>query len=112
QGALFFSRYTRSVTMLVRASDLAGSMSQYLVDRINLTSNITVKTGVELRSVSGDGHLNRISVRHAATGAEESIETAALFIFIGVAPRTDAVVGCLCMDEKGFIMTGPELRHI
>jgi thioredoxin reductase (NADPH) len=112
QGALYFSRYASHVTMLVRATDLAHSMSQYLVERINATSAITVKTGVDLTAVSGDGHLERVSLRHAATGAEEWIEAAALFIFIGVAPRTDAIVGSVCLDEKGFIITGPELRHL
>src|SRR5437899_9491144 len=82
QGALFLSRYASHVTMLVRASDLAHSMSQYLVDRINTTSAITVKTGVDLMSVSGDGHLEHLTVRDAASGAEESIDVAALFIFI------------------------------
>ena len=111
QAALFFSRYASHVTMLVRASDLAKSTSQYLVDRISATNNITVKTGVELTAASGGGHLDRVTVRHA-TGEEESIETSALFIFIGVAPRTDVVSGCVCMDDKGFIITGPDLRRL
>lgn len=112
QGALFFSRYASHVTMLVRGADLTHSMSQYLIDRIKATDTITVKAAVELTSVSGDGHLEHVTVRDVATGAEESIAVAALFIFIGVAPRTDAVAGSVCLDENGFIVTGPELRHL
>ena len=112
QGALFFSRYARSVTMLVRARDLGAAMSQYLVDRIRATGNITVRTRVELSAVSGTGRLERVHVRDVDSGAEESVEAAALFVFIGVAPRTEVFAGFLCRDEKGFIITGPDLRGL
>jgi thioredoxin reductase (NADPH) len=112
QGALFFSRYAQSVTILVRAPDLRASMSQYLIDRIAATANIQVKTSVQIASVAGDGHLERIVVQHQDTGAEETIEAAALFVFIGVQPRTDAIAGFVCLDDKGFIITGPDLRGV
>jgi thioredoxin reductase (NADPH) len=111
QGALFFSRYARSVTMLVRGANLQASMSQYLVDRILATGNINVMTRTEVTSVGGDGHLERAVVRHIDTGLEEPLATSALFIFIGVAPRTEMVAGFACLDDKGFIVTGPDLRR-
>jgi thioredoxin reductase (NADPH) len=110
QGALFFSRYARTVTMLIRAADLNIAMSQYLVDRIRATRNIRVMTRVELTAVSGNGHLERVLVRDCISGEDRSLETAAVFIFIGVAPRTETFAGLLKMDEKGFIETGPDVR--
>src|SRR5688572_10860587 len=62
QGALFLSRYAKSVTMLVRAEDLGSSMSQYLIDRIAVTSNIRVVTGAELSAVCGNGHVEHVDV--------------------------------------------------
>lgn len=111
QGALFLSRYARSVTMLIRAADLRASMSQYLIDRIAATANIRVLPRVELSAVRGDGHLEGVDVRHADTGVIDSFEAAALFIFIGVAPRTEAFAGFVQTDDKGFIITGPDLRQ-
>jgi thioredoxin reductase (NADPH) len=110
QGALFLSRYARSVTMLVRASDLGSSMSQYLIDRIGTAANIRVMTGVEISAVCGNGHLERIDVRHIAGGAE-SLPAAAMFVFIGVAPRTSAFTPFIQTDDKGFIVTGPDVRQ-
>ena len=110
QGALFLSRYAKSVTILVRAADLTSSMSQYLIDRIAVTSNIRVMTGVELSAVCGNGHVERIDVKHVG-GAGESLPTAAVFIFIGVAPRTGAFANFVRTDEKGFIITGPDVRQ-
>jgi thioredoxin reductase (NADPH) len=112
QGALFFSRYADRVTMLVRAADLGAAMSQYLVDRIRKTANIAVRTEVQLTGVGGDGHLERVHVRDVRTGAEESIDAAAVFIFIGVAPRTEVFADLVCRDDKGFIVTGPDLRGL
>ncbi len=112
QGALFFSRYAERVTMLIRAGDIGASMSQYLVDRIRKAPNITVRTGVELSGVSGDRHLECVRIRNLQSGAVEAIEAAAVFIFIGVAPRTEVFADFVCRDEKGFIITGPDLRGV
>lgn len=109
QGALFFSRYARRVTMLIRAKSLSPAMSQYLVDRITATANIDVLNGVEVSTVSGDGRLDHVSVRNVDTGEETPLDSAAMFIFIGTAPHSAMVAGTLELDEKGFILTGPDL---
>jgi thioredoxin reductase (NADPH) len=112
QGALFFSRYAERVTMLIRAPDIGAAMSQYLIERISKTANIEVRTRVELTGVSGTGHLERIRVRHLETGSDETIDAAAVFIFIGVAPRTEVFADFVWRDDKGFIVTGPDLRGV
>lgn len=109
QGALFFSRYTRTVIMLVRASSLAPTMSRYLIDRIQATENIRVLNQVELTAARGDGHLEQVTLRHAPDGRESTLDLAALFIFIGVAPRTERFVGVVALDDKGFILTGADV---
>ena len=109
QGALFFTRYARRVTMLVRAPALGPSMAQYLVDRIKVTSNIEVLTRVEVAAVCGTGRLERIVVRNVDTAEETAVGAAAMFIFIGAAPRSEMVAGLVERDEKGFILTGPDL---
>jgi len=109
QGALFFSRYARRVTMIVRAPSLSPAMSRYLVDRINATPNIDVLNGAEVSSVTGSGRLEKVCVRNTETGEDTPLDTAAMFIFIGTAPHTGMVAGTLELDEKGFILTGPDL---
>ena len=97
--------------MLVRAADLGSSMSRYLIDRIGLTPNIMVMTRVELAGVGGSGHLERVDITHIDSGTTESLNAAALFIFIGVAPHTSAFAGFVLTDDKGFIVTGPAVRQ-
>jgi thioredoxin reductase (NADPH) len=109
QGALFFARYARRVTMVVRASGLEASMSQYLIERITHTENIEVLPFHEIASLRGEGHLQQVTIRNVQTKEERPLDSAAIFIFIGSAPRSEIVAGLVPCDEKGFILTGPDL---
>ena len=109
QAALLFSTYARTVTVIVRAESLITRMSNYLVERIGKTGNIHIQTGVELTEARGDGHLQQICMKNAVTGAPSTLDVAALFVFIGVAPHTEAFAGFVEMDAKGCILTGPDL---
>jgi thioredoxin reductase (NADPH) len=111
QGALFFSRYARRVTMLVRADSPGKSMSQYLIDRITATPNIEVVTGAEVTGVCGNGRLEKVAVRRLPEGEKHELDAAAMFIFIGAKPRTEMVTGLLELDEKGYVLTGLDLAR-
>ena len=110
QGALFFARYAAHVTVIVRKPTLLPAMSHYLVDRILSTENITVVGDSEIVAVHGAGHLERLEVRNTETDETRSLDGRALFIFIGVAPRTEAFSPVVATDEKGFILTGADVR--
>lgn len=109
QGALFFARYAKNVTMIVRASSLEKSMSNYLVERINATENIKVLLETEICSVSGNGKLEKITLKNIPDGKTYDLNTCAVFIFIGAAPRTEMLKGIIETDDKGYILTGPDL---
>lgn len=111
QGALFFSRYAKHVSIIVRKSSLSPQMSQYLVDRIAQTENISVIGDSEITAVYGDDHLERMDITNAETNDCTSIPASALFIFIGVAPRTDPFRPLVAMDDKGFILTGADAKE-
>ncbi len=109
QAAMYFSRYARLVTMLVRGDSLAKSMSQYLIDQIGATSNITMQTHVNIAEVKGESSLEAINIAHADTGDVQTVPATALFIFIGAMPRTEWVAGVVERDSQGFILSGPPL---
>jgi thioredoxin reductase (NADPH) len=109
QGALFFSRYARKVTMLIRSGDLQTTMSRYLIDRILATQNIEVASGVEVESVHGEGSLESVTVKSAESDERRTIPASAMFIFIGVLPHTDCFAGLLERDDAGFVFTGADL---
>ncbi|HUK20198.1 MAG TPA: FAD-dependent oxidoreductase [Gemmatimonadales bacterium] len=109
QGAMFFSRYARKVTMLVRGPDLSAGASRYLVDRINETQNIDILVNTSVAGARGNGKLEAVTVRDAVTGAESELPTAAMFIFIGAAPRTQLCANVVMLDPQGFVLTGRDL---
>jgi thioredoxin reductase (NADPH) len=109
QGALFFSRYARSVTLLLRARALGAGMSQYLVDRIGETANIIVRPNSVVTAVRGSESLEAVAIQDSVTGAQAELSAAAMFIFIGTAPRTEMVANLVERDAQGFILTGRDL---
>ena len=109
QGAMFFSRYARSVTLLVRSTMLAKGMSQYLVDQIEGTVNITVRLRSVVESVAGNQKLDTINIRSMDTSEVETVSAAALFIFIGAVPHAELVANLVERNRAGFILTGPDL---
>ncbi len=110
QGALFFARYAAHVTLIVRKPALLPSMSHYLVDKLKSTENISVIGNSEVTAVHGNGRLERLDIRNAETGEVRTLEGNALFIFIGVAPHTEAFTSLVATDERGFILTGADAK--
>lgn len=109
QAAMNFSRYADRVVILVRGSSLASTMSQYLIDQIEHTPNIQLWKHASVSEAHGDTHLEEISVLCSDTNKIERVPASAMFIFIGALPRTDWVGSLVERDERGFILTGPDL---
>lgn len=112
QAAMYFSRYARKVTMLVRGESLTASMSQYLIDQIAARDNIEVKCLCSVVEVKGDSSLEALVIKNAHTGELETVPANSLFIFIGAVPRTEWLDGLIERDDKGFILTGPDLPRM
>ncbi len=108
QGAMFFARYARKVTMLVRSS-LSKSMSQYLIDQIENTPNIEVLLHCEVAEVHGTKQLEALTYQNTKTGDSIRVATPALFVFIGAEPHSGLVRGVIELSADGFILTGPDL---
>jgi thioredoxin reductase (NADPH) len=111
QAAMFFSNQARRVVMLCRGDDLRKSMSEYLVSQIEDRENIEVRLNTNVVAVEGEEHLESISIKNSETGETETAPVSSLFIFIGAAPKTDWLNGVVERDERGFILSGPDLSR-
>jgi len=112
QAAMFFSAYARRVIMLIRGPSLAATMSQYLIDQIEKTPVIEVWTKSRVVEVHGEERLESISVACDSTGSVDKFDASALFVFIGAEPRTEWLSGTVERDERGFLLTGPDLVRV
>jgi thioredoxin reductase (NADPH) len=110
QAAVFLAETTKRVHMLVRSSGLAATMSRYLIRRIENSPNIILRPQTEIVAVEGEGdHLNSVYWRNSQTGQTEKHEISHIFVMTGADPNTSWLDGCLALDDKGFIKTGPDL---
>jgi len=111
QAAIYFSKYAKSVTMLVRGESLSAGMSQYLEDQIAATRNISVRLNTAVVEVSGTEHCESITLLYKQSGERQTVPANALFFYVGAIPYTDWLAGIVERDAKGFIVTGTDLMR-
>jgi thioredoxin reductase (NADPH) len=109
QAAMNFAKYAERVVILVRGDSLSSTMSQYLIDQIQQTPNIQLWAHASVAEAHGETHLEEISVLCSDTNKVERVPANAMFIFIGALPRTDWLANVVERDERGFVLTGPDL---
>src|SRR4051794_31587581 len=109
QAAVFFSRTARGVTIVVRGDSLERSMSQYLIEQLRHIPNVTVRTNSEVVGADGNDHLERVRIADRKAGTEDEVATSWLFVFIGAQPCTDWLGKEFLRDDRGFVLTGPDL---
>lgn len=109
QAALHFAEYAGRVTVLVRGESLTRSMSHYLIERIEAHPRIEVRTCTEVVAGAGDGHLQQLTLRDNRGGELQTVDADRLFVFIGARPHTDWLGERFVRDERGFLLTGPDL---
>jgi len=110
QAALHLARFARRVTLVVRADSLAVGMSHYLAREVQATPNVEVRLGTEVIGGGGeDRWLDQLVLRECATGLEETVPAAGLFLMIGARPHTEWLPAEVTRDSRGFILTGADL---
>jgi thioredoxin reductase (NADPH) len=107
QAAVFLAAQVSRVYLVIRGDDLNRTMSRYLIDQISPHPRVTVRSCTEIREVHGDDELSAVVTEDKRTGERHSIQTRALFVFIGADPNTAWLAGAIQLDDRGFVPTGP-----
>lgn len=105
QAAVHLSRYADRVTVLIRRSSLADTMSDYLIRELDALPNVDLRPRVQVVGGTGQDFLETFTLRDLDTG-DETVEEGVLFVLIGSEPRTDWLHGALARDRWGFLLTG------
>jgi len=110
QAAVFLAGVARKVDILVRSASLADSMSRYLVRRIEDNPRIALRPFTEIEGLEGKDRLERVHVRNSRTGTVEARDLHHVFLMTGAVPNTGWLEGCVVLDDRGFVRTGPDLH--
>ena len=110
QASVFLANNGRRVHLVVRADGLAASMSRYLIRRIEDTPNITLHVNTEITALAGKRRLEEVTWRTGPNGKPEVHAIRHLFLMTGATPNTGWLQGCVALDDKGFVRTGPDLH--
>jgi thioredoxin reductase (NADPH) len=108
QATVFLAQHARHVYLLLRHDDLGRDMSRYLADRIERTPGVEVLAETEVRELAGDEALEGIVVEHRRSGERRRLDARELFVFIGAAPCTGWLGDAVALDERGYVLTGPD----
>ncbi|HUG08812.1 MAG TPA: FAD-dependent oxidoreductase [Acidimicrobiia bacterium] len=109
QAAMFLTRFTDDVTIVIRSADLTESMSAYLIDNLEADESITLRPRSAVRAAYGDTHLQHLELEDLDTGSTGKVEAGALFIFIGQKAQTSWLGDLVQLDDRGFVLTGNDL---
>lgn len=110
QAAMFLTRFTDDVNIVIRRDDLKESMSQYLIDNIESNDAVTVIPNSRVLAAHGDTHLTSITLGDPDGSNPREVEAGALFIFIGQKAHTDWLGDVVQLDERGFVMAGADVE--
>jgi thioredoxin reductase (NADPH) len=108
QAALFLASRGCQVTLAVRGSDVAATMSSYLLGRLRADPRVAIRVDTEVTGLSGGSSLQRITLTNNSTGDIAEHLCAGLFCFIGARPETEWLAD-LALDGSGFIRTDAQL---
>jgi thioredoxin reductase (NADPH) len=109
QASLFLTRFTDSVTIIIRGDSLDSTMSRYLIDNIEANDSVSVLPRSQVAGGHGGTHLESIVLRNLDTDEQTETKAGAMFIFIGQKAQTDWISDLVQLDERGFVLSGANL---
>ncbi|MBM4424944.1 MAG: pyridine nucleotide-disulfide oxidoreductase [Chloroflexi bacterium] len=109
EESLFLTRFAERVTILVRGDSMTAS--KIVIDKVSANPKIEVRYNTEAVELHGAeaGKLSGLTIRNNRTGAEERMDPAGVFVFIGLQPNTGWLPAEIKRDDWGFVATDPTL---
>ena len=111
QAAMFLSKFSPEVNLVVRGGNLQKSMSSYLSERVEVNPRIRIRLHTELRAIAGTESLEQVTLENTANGEHTVEASSGSFIFIGASPCTDFLGTGIRRDEKNFVLAGTQGRR-
>lgn len=109
QEALFLTRFTTHIDLLVRSTVKASEVLQHELKKAVHEGKITVHLGTVTNEIVGEDNLVQ-KVIATQNGKKKEYKTDGVFVFVGLLPNTQFLKDTkVKLDETGFIKTDDNL---
>ncbi len=114
EEAMYLTKFARKVTIIHRRNELRAARS--IQDKAFANPKIDFMWDTVVEEIKGDGIVESMVVKNVKTGeltevfADEDDGTFGIFVFIGFKPNTEVFRGHVEMDEKGYVLTDPDMH--
>jgi thioredoxin reductase (NADPH) len=105
EEASYLAKLCKSVTMLVRKSEMRASKA--MIHRVENTSNITIMYNTETLDILGEKGVDAVLIKNNITNAETKLPVTGFFVAIGHNPNSTIFKGQMDMDAEGYLKTIP-----
>ncbi|NTU60979.1 MAG: thioredoxin-disulfide reductase, partial [Caldiserica bacterium] len=108
EEGIYLTQFCSSVTIVHRRNEFRAAPS--LVDHAKANPKIKFELEQVPVSIDGTNSVESITLKNVKDGSQKTIETKAVFIFIGYNANTEYLEGFVKMTPEGWIITDEEMK--
>lgn len=101
EEATFLTKFAKSVTIVHRRDEFRASA--IMVERAKANEKIRFATNKVVSKVLGDGNVTGLELTDTVTGEKSELPVTAMFVAIGLDPRSTMVKDQVELDEDGYV---------
>lgn len=108
EEAVFLTRYAKHVTIVHQFDHFQASKAAQ--DEALNHPDIDVIWDSEVRKISGENFVQKVTIENIKTKEQKEIETDGLFVYIGMEPKTDLFKGKVNTNQWGYIQADEDMK--
>lgn len=107
QESIFLAKFASKITIVEFLPTIQAE--KILVDRFAATGKGSFLLNHEVLAIEGSDHVTGVKVRDRGMGSEKVIAADGVFVWVGLAPQTEAFKDTLKLDQWGYVVTDEHL---
>lgn len=107
EEAVSLTRYATKVTIVHQFDHFQAF--EYAVEEAKANPKISIIMSSTIDSFHGDEKIEGVKIGNLVTGEVKDFRTDGVFVFIGYVPNTESLKGKVSLNERGEIITGPDM---
>jgi len=107
EEALFLTKFAKSITLIHRRDRLRAA--KIIQERILENKKVNIQWNSVVSAIEGKNNVEGVRIKNVKTQEETVVSCKGVFVFIGLIPNTNFLEGVVKLNEKGYIITNPNM---